>query len=117
MRRTRLSPDLTSAIAGGKSRNHGCTQALSPDDPMDQSLKGPPGAFIPYQGLKGTQIGVTLPPVTLAQFHIASFAPQFRGALYSYLALGGRLALVSTSNFSLSSIYVRISDSNTLTMN
>jgi len=93
MRRTRLSPDLTLAIAGGKSRNHGCTQALSPDDPMDQSLKGPPGAFIPYQGLKGTQIGVSLRPVRLAQLHIASFVPQFVGALYPYLAFGGTAGL------------------------
>jgi hypothetical protein len=53
MRRTRRSPDLTSAIAGEKSHNHGCTQALSPDDPVDHALKGPPGAFIAYQGLKG----------------------------------------------------------------
>jgi hypothetical protein len=59
-------------MAGGKTRNHGCAQAFSSNNPVNKPVKGPAGAFIPAQGLKGAQIGFAIGPFGLAQFHIVS---------------------------------------------
>jgi hypothetical protein len=65
MRLTLRSPLDMAAISGGKTRNHGCAQAFSRNDAMDDALKRAPGAFIADQTVKRTQKGLACVPFAL----------------------------------------------------